>query len=41
LAWTRRALELSPNDQWHSHNLTSFEEQLGHSPVDPLPAFTP
>jgi tetratricopeptide (TPR) repeat protein len=39
LAWTRRALELSPNDQWHSHNLKSFEEELGYSPVDPLPAY--
>ncbi|MEA2525736.1 MAG: hypothetical protein QOF73_2963 [Thermomicrobiales bacterium] len=28
LAWTRHALDLSPDDQWHRYNLTYFQDAL-------------
>lgn len=36
IVWTRRALSISPDDQWHRHNLASFEQELGYSPVEPI-----
>jgi glycosyltransferase involved in cell wall biosynthesis len=39
LAWTRRALELRPDDAWHRQNFLLFAEALGaHTPPSPQAA---
>jgi glycosyltransferase involved in cell wall biosynthesis len=39
LAWTRHALNLAPDDTWHRHNLTYFQDVLTARGV--TPAITP
>jgi glycosyltransferase involved in cell wall biosynthesis len=36
LTWTKHALAISPDDRWHRHNLTYFQEQLAARNVTPV-----